>query len=407
MNVDRDRFLEEGYLILRQVIAPGDLESLRHSCENLLEKQQEVWRRERGDDDPPGGQWEKSAQPRLMMGQVADQVDKRSIGAVEIWLHENIQGVSSQLLGVEDAGVNEMMMMCNPVRDYGTSGHNGWHRDVYPPFSAPIQGYTDDIVENGPRYVQWNIPLYDDDVLWVQPGSHRRINTAEENEQLRVDSRVPFAGGVQTQLKAGDGVVYITPILHWGSKYDRTLRRTLHGGFSMSTQRHDISYAEYLPAPGRDSFARWNERSERSKDLTEAALRAAVARDRAGYYATLEELHPGRGEKGRALTSMWLSKTAKSVNDLRRPDSESLAQSRRNRAVAVHPLTLDWGAAFAERFSPQEGNAIWERFRALDEGLQAATELAPPPYEERPSRYYFYDVPEDLDVAALIDGWGR
>ncbi len=42
---------------------------------------------------------------------------------------------------------------------------------------------------------------------------------------------------------------------------------------------------------------------------------------------------------------------------------------------------------------------------AIDAGLQADVELAPPPYEDRPSRYYFYDVPEDLDVAAIVDGW--
>ncbi len=407
MNIDRDRFLEEGYLILRQVIPSGDFEPLRQSCQSLLEKQKAVWARARRPDDPPGGEWEKSAQPRVMTEQIADQVDQHSIAAIEVWLHENIQGVSSELLAVEDAGVTEMMMMCSPVRDHGTGGHRGWHRDVYPPFSAPIQAYTDDIVENGPRYVQWNIPLYDDDVLWVMPGSHRRLNTQEENQQLRVDERMPFPGGVQTHLKAGDGVVYITPILHWGSHYDTTLRRTLHGGFSLYTKHHDISYAGHLSAGARARFERWNQRSEQTQDLTEAALRAAIARDSARYHATLEELHPGRGDKGRSLTSIWLSKTARSVNDLRRPDSESLPQSRRTRAAALHPLTLDWGPEFAERFSPEEGKAMWERFRPLDEALQADTKLAPPPFEDRPSRYYFYEMPEDLEVAGVIKGWDR
>ena len=68
MDVDRDRFLEEGYLILRQVIPPAELEGLRQSCESLLERQREVWAQEREDGDPPGGEWEKSAQPRLMRG---------------------------------------------------------------------------------------------------------------------------------------------------------------------------------------------------------------------------------------------------------------------------------------------------------------------------------------------------
>ena len=405
MKVDRDRFLDEGYLILRQVIPPSDIERIRDACENLLEKQKAVWRRDRDDGDPPGGQWETSAQPRVMVGEIADRVDAGCVAGIEIWHHENIQGASSELLGVEDAAVTEMMMMCSPVRDHGTGGHRGWHRDLYPPFSAPVQAYTDDILENGPRYVQWNIPLYDDGVLWVIPGSHKRLNTAEENRLLAEDERAPFPGGVQTDLEAGDGVVYILPILHWGSRYDRTLRRTLHGGFATHTQVHDLSYAEHLSGPARDRFERWNRRSERTQDLTEAALRAAIAGDGARYGEVLEELHPGRGPRGRALTTVYMSKSARRIHDLRGPDAGRVPESRRNMALFQHPITLHWGGEFAERFSPEEAEALWERFRPIDEGMQADRELAPPGYEDRPSRYYFYEMPEDLDIAGEIDQW--
>ena len=405
MKVDRDRFLEEGYLILRQVIPPSDLERVRAACESLLEKQKAVWRRDRADGEPPGGQWETSAQPRVMVGQIADSVDAGCIPGIEIWHHENIQGASSELLGVEDAGVTEMMMMCSPVRDHGSGGHRGWHRDLYPPFSAPVQAYTDDILENGPRYVQWNIPLYDDGVLWVIPGSHKRLNTAEENRLLAEDERAPFPGGVQTDLEAGDGVVYILPILHWGSRYDRTLRRTLHGGFATHTQVHDLGYAEHLSGPARDRFERWNRRSERTRDLTEAALRSAIDGDGARYRGILDELHPGRGARGEALTTVYMSKSARRIHDLRGPDAGRVPESRRNMALFEHPITLHWGGEFAERFSPEEAEALWQRFRPIEEGMQAQEELAPPGYADRPSRYCFYEMPEDLDIAAEIDGW--
>ncbi len=406
MNANRDRFLEEGYLILREVIRPRELERMRASCENLLEKQRIFWARKRRPDDPPGGQWETSAQPRVMTGQVADQVDEHCIDAIEIWHHENVQGVSRELLAADDAGVTEMMMMCSPVRDHGSSGHRGWHRDVYPPFSAPIQAYADDIIENGPRYVQWNIPLYDDKVLWVLPGSHRRLNTPEENELLSTDDHVPFPGGVKTDLKAGDGVVYITPILHWGSRYDTTMRRTLHGGFSICAQHHDLKYAEFLSDAGLETFERWNRRSERTQDLTEAALRAAIAGDGAAYLAKLEEIHPGRGDKGAMLTTIWMSKSARRICDLRGPDADQVPESRRNIAKYVHPITLHWGALFAERFSPQEAVLLWERFRPIDEAMQAHTELALPGYDDRPSRHYFYEMPDEFDVDGVINGWG-
>ena len=68
-----------------------------------------------------------------------------------------------------------MMMMCNPVRDW--PGGTGWHRDIHPVDMAPLDALTADLMENGPRYTQWNVPLYDDSVLWVIPESHRRRNT--------------------------------------------------------------------------------------------------------------------------------------------------------------------------------------------------------------------------------------
>ena len=406
LKVDRDRLLNEGYLILRGVVPRGDLSHLRAHCESLLEMQKVKWAADRGPDDPPGGEWETASQPRVIGHQMAPEIDESCIAAVEIWNRENVRGVSSELLGVPDAGVTEMMMMCSPVRDHGTDGHRGWHRDVYPPFSAPIQGYTDDIVENGPRYVQWNIPLYDDDVLWVVPGSHRRLNTEAENEQLRRDERVPLPGGVQTRLEAGDGVVYIMPILHWGSRYDAKIRRTLHGGFSLSTQQHHLAYAELLTAGTRQAFERWNGRSEMMVDLTERALRAAIERDVAGYYEVLDEIHPGRGPRGQALTSIFLSKTARSVYDLRVDDS-SVSDKRRRRAAFLHPTTFDWGEAFAGRFSAQEAEVAWERFRPIDEGLQTEEELAPPAYEDRPARHFFYEMPGELDVGAIVEGWAR
>ena len=106
--------------------------------------------------------------------------------------------------------------MCNPVEDRGPAA---WHRDIHPIDQAPLRGLQDDLLRNAPGYLQWNIPLYDDDVLWVVPKSHRRGNTDEENLHLERNPRAPLPGGVQVELNAGDGVVYTNTILHWGSDY--------------------------------------------------------------------------------------------------------------------------------------------------------------------------------------------
>ena len=138
MKVNRDQFLEQGYIILREVIPPDQLQALRRSHELLVERQRAVWARERGPDDPPGGVWESAAQPRLSVGTMGAEHDEQTASAIEFWLHEKMQGVSSELLAEADAPVTEMLLMCNPVRDRGPAA---WHRDFYPPLNAPLQAY--------------------------------------------------------------------------------------------------------------------------------------------------------------------------------------------------------------------------------------------------------------------------
>ena len=402
MKINRDQFLEEGYMIVRQVIPPQKLADLRRAYELLVERQKSIWARERGPDDPPGGVWETSAQPRLMLGGMADQIDAQTASAVEIWLHENMQGVSSQLLGVEDACVTEMMLMCNPVRDHDTDDHRGWHRDFYPPHAAPLQGYTDDILENGPRYVQWNLPLYDDNVLWVVPGSHNRFNTPEENATMDEDARKPLPGAIQTHLAAGDGAVYILPLLHWGSRYNAKMRRTIHGGFSEFTHYSDLSYLEHLSPASQATFKRWNQRSDQTLDQIEGALRAVINADGGAYQAGLERLHPGRGEKARLLSTIFLSKSAKCIHHLKSHCFDSLPAQEQGWATSIHPMTLQWGKPLADRFTAQESDILWARFKYVDDLLQGEEDQWTPGFQGERSRYYFEQVPAELSVDGFL-----
>ena len=405
MKVNRDQFLEEGYLIVRNVIPPDELDALRSSYERLVEQQRAIWAQQRKPDDPPGGVWETDSQPRLLLhlSPLANQINEQTANAVEIWLHENMQGLSSELLGVADAAVTSMMLMCNPVRDHGPAH---WHRDLYPPFGAPVQGYVADIIENGPRYVQWNLCLYDDDVLWVIPGSHARLNTAQEDEMLGTNPGVPFPNSAQTHLSAGDGVVYILPILHWGSNYSTKMRRTIHGGFSTYTQYENTSYVKHLSAPAQATFERWIQQSDQMLGNTVAALRGAIQKDPAAYRTGLEKLHPGRGEQGQMLSTIYLSKVANRVYALKHLDLDSPEHiGIRNAAMMSHPMTLQWGASIADRFSKAEAKALWERFKPVDARVQSDVERPAPGYEQRPSRYHFYEMPKDFGVADFIASW--
>ena len=176
MKVDRDRFMEQGYLVLRNVIPPGRLEAMRASCETVLDRQKAVWARERDPGGPPRvGVYEKHRQPRVFMERPG-LIDEETANVVEdFWVADETLDIAGQLLCNPQPNVTNMMMMCNPVRDW--PGGTGWHRDVHPVDMAPLDALTADLIENGPRYTQWNVPMYDDSVLWVVPGSHRRRNT--------------------------------------------------------------------------------------------------------------------------------------------------------------------------------------------------------------------------------------
>ena len=402
MEIDRAKFLEEGYLVLRNVIPPDLLGPVRRAYEKMLDRQRGIWSRDRAPDAPPGGVWETAPQPRVILHQMGDQVDAETALAIEIWNHENLQGVSSHLLGEEDAGVTEMMMMCNPRREHGPAR---WHRDFSPSYCAPLAGYIGDILENGPRYVQWNIPLYDDSVLWVVPGSHVRFATEAENAELCADDAAPLSTGLQTHLNAGDGVVYILPILHWGSSYSTLLRRTVHGGFSAFTNHPDQRFLDQVSAPVREAFARWEARSSAKMQQTAQVLRAALDRDAAGYRTALDRLHPGRGPRGQLQSTIFLSKAAGRINDLKAPDFDRMPTAAKSAATSVHPMTLQWGAPIAAEFTAAEAAELWSRYSWMDAALQGEEEQALPGFQGRATHHLQQEIPPEVSLEEFFSRW--
>lgn len=404
VSVERDKFLKEGYLIVKGVIPYNRLELVKKAYESLVDRQRKIWKEQRKDGDPPGGEWETSHQPRLLLQRppLGRQLGPEEAPAVNVWLEEKIRGISIELLKEPRAAVTEMMMMCSPVRDYGPAP---WHRDIHPIDTAPLQGYIDDIIEGGPRYIQWNIPLYDDSVLWVVPGSHLRTNTVEENVSLLNDPRRPLPGGVQTFLEPGDGVVYITPILHWGSNYSSKLRRTIHGGFSAYNCFPDLSFIEHLDSESKHVFDHWNRQSDDMKAHTESALRAVIDANGAAYNKALERLHPKRGEKGKLLTTVFLSKAALSIRLGKDPPYPSISEDLLNSVRNPHYTTLNWGPEFSSRFSKSEAELLWHRFKPLDTLLQTDKEQFQPGFQSGPMKYYFNDMPSNYTTTKFIASW--
>ena len=414
MKVDRDRFMEQGYLVLRNVIPADKLEAMRASCETILDRQKGVWASQRGPGDPPGGQYETVRQPRVIMERPG-LIDEETANVVEdFWVADETLDIAGQLLCNPQPNVTNMMMMCNPVRDW--PGGTGWHRDVHPVDMAPMDALAADVIENGPRYTQWNVPMYDDSVLWVVPGSHRRRNTERENAEFMKDmagdaevsnERLQTAAeGIAVELNAGDGVIYSNFLLHTGSNYTTKKRRTLHGGHAIFGQYPEMGFADSLAPAAREKFETFASRGAQMKDATEAALRAVIARDPAAYRASLASLQPGAGPHGRTVLTIYLSKAALHIRALKDPKFDATEETRR-RASSSHPITLNWGPEFADRFTFEESRALWARFEPLDAMLQGDEEMFEPSFQSGPMRYYFSDLLDGVDTEAFIAGWER
>jgi ectoine hydroxylase-related dioxygenase (phytanoyl-CoA dioxygenase family) len=221
-RIEPEEFVENGYVIVRNIVPPDQLDSLRAGFEMQFEKQRQIEAARRKPDDPPANWWENSRQRRVLPEQTVDELSAHVID----FLLGAPQEISRQVMRAPRASLFSFNSLNNPMRE---TGPDPWHRDPNSALVAPLEGLINDLVENCARaQVQWNVPLYDDPTLWVVPGSHRRLNTPEkpspadtpeEERQLREDPRQPLPGGTPVELKAGDGVVYTNLLLHWGSFY--------------------------------------------------------------------------------------------------------------------------------------------------------------------------------------------
>jgi len=72
MKVDPQQLLNDGYIILREVVPRDELQNLRDTFEALVDRQKEIWRAERNPDDPLGGVYETAVQPRVFFNEVVD-----------------------------------------------------------------------------------------------------------------------------------------------------------------------------------------------------------------------------------------------------------------------------------------------------------------------------------------------
>lgn len=399
MQVSRDQLMEHGYIILQNVIPPDRLDRVRRAVERMVERRQEISRQRRTPDEPPGGSWEASAQPRLSFDR---DVDVESTAAFECLLNENTLGVCRQIIDAQHVAPHNFNCLCSPVsRDFGPAT---WHRDIAPGDPAPLRGMIANMMAHGPSYLQWNIALYDDSVFWIVPKSHLRVNTGEENRQLAENPGAPLPGGMPVELKAGDGVVYTHLLLHWGSNYSRKLRRGLHPGYrpfgyraipNVHWRHWEPGFYHHLAPDMRAQFETWDALYLEEFDQFARVFKAMIKRDADAFYAGFRTIHPSPQE---AMVSLvMLCKLAGRLYRLKHTPA---------------PASHLWGNGrdmtyLGNLFTADEAADLQARFSALDERLKFQDKRGAPGFQGDQSIYNPNDMPEDFGIEDLVASWHR
>ena len=385
INVDTKKFMEDGYLILRQVIPADMLDHLRQSAETVVKRR-----------------WPDGRTGRGFQGFIHGPeqfIDEETADIFEFLLHENTLGVSRQVMpDAVEVAPQGSFLMCNAVEEHGPWF---WHRDINPITKGPLGALQYDMRANGPGYVHFNIALVDDDTFWVVPGSHLRPNTDEENRQLLSvphsyahgqqpmgeKRHSPLPNSVCADLKAGDAVINHLELLHWASNYGRKLRRTFHigyrsyGGPSMWYEggRSEAEFAKYL-SPSSQRFLEKTIDLFRQECVTIAAVFTAIInKDESAFREGLVKLHPG--EIGRFVCVIHLCKYAQQAHDA---------------GVSHYTPSLGKG----------EIETLWQRFEAVDRVLQADEDQYVPAFQIRgPTRYWLNEMPTGFDVDDFVKTW--
>ena len=256
-DAHKTAYRREGYLVLEDAIPPDRLAAARDCYEETLETALRLGVAPR--DESTGflkaHRFQNPHHPALARAALMDTL---AAPAIMSFVHE-LYADDVAMHGIAAFAMNE---------EYDYQGP--WHRDSYflwgkdSPMEKQVR--EDATVPS----TQILVALEDDDSFWFVPGSHNRLNTAEEEarfEEERTCSEEMFPGAVQLQVRAGSAVPFDWRGIHRGLKPPGKRRRSLfvvygtsawaqHAGISKWALESEYSEPEYLnslPGPFRRS----------------------------------------------------------------------------------------------------------------------------------------------------------
>ncbi|MCH8289972.1 phytanoyl-CoA dioxygenase family protein [Candidatus Poribacteria bacterium] len=206
-------FLENGYVIRRGVLSQRDIETYRAAVDRILykcriEKAHQYLRHIDGEKDDIWGV------NNIFHPSIREHALVESVG------HPQILGVIEDLIGTQLRYHLCTLLVSSEQKPY----HINWHRDSARDGEVPLER----LLARLKSHVQLNGALYDDETLYIVPGSHRREITDAEREILRNSPKADMPNQMAVKLQAGDIVFYNSSLLHKGYNKSGAKRQTLH-----------------------------------------------------------------------------------------------------------------------------------------------------------------------------------
>ncbi|KAG8724781.1 hypothetical protein FRC11_001996 [Ceratobasidium sp. 423] len=227
-QAQKDAYTRDGYVFVPGLIDDSELPALRAACDRVVAKTRAgKWphRRIVGKQFPPfvGNEPDSWGVQHIMHPDLHEPIFVRWYGS------ERLVGAATSLLECpEDQVQMELFnLLINPDRHTFALR---WHRDDVP----ETAGLEEEIAALKTNFhgVQWNTALYDDECLFVVPGSHREPRTPEQralsSTQDAPKDPMEMPGAICVKLKAGDTVFYQNNILHTAAYRPDAKRATLH-----------------------------------------------------------------------------------------------------------------------------------------------------------------------------------
>jgi len=245
IKINKEQYLNDGYIIL-DVLTEEEIKDFREIMDSLLSPKIAAT-----DTVKKTASYQHLGDELQDFGKEARQyyfhlLTKRGTEPIHYAFHHPVMlNAVEQLLGPNLIINNASILAANAGTEYSL----GWHRDI---IQIPEDEIEDWIFspERFHNSVQINLPLVDENALWVVPGSHNRANTEEENRAFAGSKHyapigVEMPGGIPVKLKAGQAVLYNNNLIHRGfTKKMEIPRRTLHMGYHSAT--HPPTWHFYL-----------------------------------------------------------------------------------------------------------------------------------------------------------------